>query len=110
MRTLRQRLLVVTSVLGLAFSANAQQFPSCPLTFNGPDVIVGVGGCWAQSVKDEVFERFPGGIGEFDVNKPEARFAQLFTQPGRARLVQVIKQRRLADAPLAYDRAALQRA
>jgi len=24
-----------------------------------PDVIVGVGGCWAQSVKDEVFERFP---------------------------------------------------
>ena len=26
---------------------------------SGPDVIVGVGGCWAQSVKDEVFERFP---------------------------------------------------
>jgi tRNA-2-methylthio-N6-dimethylallyladenosine synthase len=24
-----------------------------------PDTIVGVGGCWAQSVKDEVFERFP---------------------------------------------------
>jgi tRNA-2-methylthio-N6-dimethylallyladenosine synthase len=24
-----------------------------------PDVIVGVGGCWAQSVKDAVFERFP---------------------------------------------------
>ena len=24
-----------------------------------PEVIVGVGGCWAQSVKDEVFERFP---------------------------------------------------
>ena len=24
-----------------------------------PGVIVGVGGCWAQSVKDEVFERFP---------------------------------------------------
>jgi tRNA-2-methylthio-N6-dimethylallyladenosine synthase len=24
-----------------------------------PDVIVGVGGCWAQSVKDEVFTRFP---------------------------------------------------
>ncbi len=24
-----------------------------------PDRIVGVGGCWAQSVKDEVFERFP---------------------------------------------------
>jgi tRNA-2-methylthio-N6-dimethylallyladenosine synthase len=24
-----------------------------------PDVVVGVGGCWAQSVKDEVFERFP---------------------------------------------------
>jgi len=23
------------------------------------DVVVGVGGCWAQSVKDEVFERFP---------------------------------------------------
>jgi tRNA-2-methylthio-N6-dimethylallyladenosine synthase len=24
-----------------------------------PDVVVGVGGCWAQSVKDEVFRRFP---------------------------------------------------
>jgi tRNA-2-methylthio-N6-dimethylallyladenosine synthase len=24
-----------------------------------PDVVVGVGGCWAQSVKEEVFERFP---------------------------------------------------
>jgi len=24
-----------------------------------PDVVIGVGGCWAQSVKDEVFERFP---------------------------------------------------
>ncbi len=24
-----------------------------------PGVLVGVGGCWAQSVKDEVFERFP---------------------------------------------------
>jgi tRNA-2-methylthio-N6-dimethylallyladenosine synthase len=24
-----------------------------------PDRLVGVGGCWAQSVKDEVFERFP---------------------------------------------------
>src|SRR5437763_14374918 len=24
-----------------------------------PDVIVGVGGCWAQSVKEQVFERFP---------------------------------------------------
>ncbi|MDQ6749601.1 MAG: tRNA (N6-isopentenyl adenosine(37)-C2)-methylthiotransferase MiaB, partial [Actinomycetota bacterium] len=23
------------------------------------DVVVGVGGCWAQSVKDEVFRRFP---------------------------------------------------
>src|SRR5262249_59537605 len=24
-----------------------------------PDRVVGVGGCWAQSVKDEVFRRFP---------------------------------------------------
>lgn len=24
-----------------------------------PDVVIGVGGCWAQSVKDEVFRRFP---------------------------------------------------
>src|SRR5690242_15604846 len=23
------------------------------------EVVVGVGGCWAQSVKDEVFEQFP---------------------------------------------------
>ncbi|MHB8533601.1 MAG: tRNA (N6-isopentenyl adenosine(37)-C2)-methylthiotransferase MiaB [Solirubrobacteraceae bacterium] len=24
-----------------------------------PEIVVGVGGCWAQSVKDDVFERFP---------------------------------------------------
>src|ERR1700759_399299 len=24
-----------------------------------PEVVVGVGGCWAQSLKEEVFERFP---------------------------------------------------
>src|SRR5947208_4586311 len=24
-----------------------------------PDRVIGVGGCWAQSLKDEVFERFP---------------------------------------------------
>src|SRR5436305_14205506 len=24
-----------------------------------PGIVVGVGGCWAQSVKDEVFQRFP---------------------------------------------------
>ena len=24
-----------------------------------PEIVVGVGGCWAQSVKEEVFERFP---------------------------------------------------
>src|SRR3984885_12324794 len=24
-----------------------------------PEVVVGVGGCWAQSVKEEVFARFP---------------------------------------------------
>ncbi len=24
-----------------------------------PDVVIGVGGCWAQSVKEEVFQRFP---------------------------------------------------
>jgi tRNA-2-methylthio-N6-dimethylallyladenosine synthase len=24
-----------------------------------PEIVVGVGGCWAQSVKDEVFDRFP---------------------------------------------------
>ncbi len=24
-----------------------------------PDVLIGVGGCWAQSVKDEVFQQFP---------------------------------------------------
>jgi tRNA-2-methylthio-N6-dimethylallyladenosine synthase len=29
------------------------------LKTENPDRIVGVGGCWAQSVKDEVFERFP---------------------------------------------------
>jgi tRNA-2-methylthio-N6-dimethylallyladenosine synthase len=29
------------------------------LKLESPERIVGVGGCWAQSVKDEVFERFP---------------------------------------------------
>jgi tRNA-2-methylthio-N6-dimethylallyladenosine synthase len=29
------------------------------LKLEQPERIVGVGGCWAQSVKDEVFERFP---------------------------------------------------
>ncbi len=29
------------------------------LKLERPERIVGVGGCWAQSVKDEVFERFP---------------------------------------------------
>jgi tRNA-2-methylthio-N6-dimethylallyladenosine synthase len=29
------------------------------LKSDDPERIVGVGGCWAQSVKDEVFERFP---------------------------------------------------
>src|SRR5687768_1344834 len=29
------------------------------LKTENPDRIVGVGGCWAQSVKEEVFERFP---------------------------------------------------
>src|SRR5437764_12042975 len=30
-----------------------------------PDVVVGVGGCWAQSVKEEVFARLPFGDGAF---------------------------------------------
>ena len=29
------------------------------LKTENPDRVVGVGGCWAQSVKDEIFERFP---------------------------------------------------
>src|SRR5438093_8906917 len=29
------------------------------LKSENPERVVGVGGCWAQSVKDEVFERFP---------------------------------------------------
>src|SRR5918994_4190574 len=29
------------------------------LKTENPERVVGVGGCWAQSVKDEVFERFP---------------------------------------------------
>ncbi|MEA2480571.1 MAG: tRNA-2-methylthio-N6-dimethylallyladenosine synthase [Thermoleophilaceae bacterium] len=29
------------------------------LKTENPDRIVGVGGCWAQSVKDEIFQRFP---------------------------------------------------
>ncbi len=29
------------------------------LKYADPERVVGVGGCWAQSVKDEVFERFP---------------------------------------------------
>ena len=29
------------------------------LKTENPDRLIGVGGCWAQSVKDEIFERFP---------------------------------------------------
>ncbi len=29
------------------------------LKLGRPEVVVGVGGCWAQSVKEEIFERFP---------------------------------------------------
>jgi tRNA-2-methylthio-N6-dimethylallyladenosine synthase len=29
------------------------------LKLESPEKVIGVGGCWAQSVKDEVFERFP---------------------------------------------------
>jgi tRNA-2-methylthio-N6-dimethylallyladenosine synthase len=29
------------------------------LKTENPDRVIGVGGCWAQSVKDEIFERFP---------------------------------------------------
>jgi tRNA-2-methylthio-N6-dimethylallyladenosine synthase len=29
------------------------------LKSENPDRVIGVGGCWAQSVKDEIFERFP---------------------------------------------------
>jgi tRNA-2-methylthio-N6-dimethylallyladenosine synthase len=29
------------------------------LKLESPDKLIGVGGCWAQSVKEEVFERFP---------------------------------------------------
>jgi tRNA-2-methylthio-N6-dimethylallyladenosine synthase len=29
------------------------------LKFERPEIVVGVGGCWAQSVKEEVFGRFP---------------------------------------------------
>src|SRR5215470_7835256 len=29
------------------------------LKLDHPDRIVGVGGCWAQSVKDDIFMRFP---------------------------------------------------
>ena len=29
------------------------------LKSENPERVIGVGGCWAQSVKDEVFERFP---------------------------------------------------
>src|SRR5688500_651287 len=29
------------------------------LKIENPDRVIGVGGCWAQSVKDEIFERFP---------------------------------------------------
>ena len=57
----------------------------------------------------KIHDGLRGGIGEFYVNKPITRLARRFTQSDRARLVQVIEQRRLADAPLAYDRTALQR-
>ena len=52
-----------------------------------PERIVGVGGCWAQSVKDEVFERFP--------------FVDVAFGPG-----QVHKLARVPDERLAHARRA----
>src|SRR3954465_6269725 len=40
-----------------------------------PDVVIGVGGCWAQSVKDDVFRQFP-----FVAHFPSVTFA---LGPGR---------------------------
>ena len=37
----------------------AHLYEARALKRRSPGTIVGVGGCWAQSVKDEVFERFP---------------------------------------------------
>jgi tRNA-2-methylthio-N6-dimethylallyladenosine synthase len=37
----------------------AHLYEARALKRRSPDVVVGVGGCWAQSVKDEVFTRFP---------------------------------------------------
>jgi tRNA-2-methylthio-N6-dimethylallyladenosine synthase len=37
----------------------AHLYEARALKRRSPDTIIGVGGCWAQSVKDEVFQRFP---------------------------------------------------
>ena len=43
-----------------------------------PERVVGVGGCWAQSVKDEVFERFPFVDVAFGPG-PDPRLAEFLT-------------------------------
>jgi len=37
----------------------AHLYEARALKRRSPDTVIGVGGCWAQSVKDEVFQRFP---------------------------------------------------
>ena len=37
----------------------AHLYEANALKRRAPDTVIGVGGCWAQSVKDEVFQRFP---------------------------------------------------
>ena len=49
-----------------------------------PERIVGVGGCWAQSVKEEVFERFP--------------FVDVAFGPGAGAQARGVPHQRLADA------------
>ena len=49
-----------------------------------PERVVGVGGCWAQSVKDEVFERFPFVDVAFGPGQIH-RLAEFLTSDSRAK-------------------------
>ena len=69
------------------------------------DVVVGVGGCWAQSVKDEVFERFPFvdvAFGPGQIHRlAEFLTSDSLTRPG------VLRVRGLRRAPAVPPRPAV---
>ena len=68
-----------------------------------PSRVVGVGGCWSQSVKDEVFERFP--FVDVAFGPGPDRQARRVPDPGLAHGAGLLRVRGLLRAPAGEARA-----